>query len=198
MMAMQNFDLLSAQYQPFPSQKSRTFDMLATPSQGSRYINPNSKQINAFTDSGEFVDSFQYMKNTADPFNKERASYITKLRDLINNPASVANNGAYKWSFDQGQKALQAQQAATGNRLSGRGAVEAVNYGQGAASQQFFKLAELFAGLSGGNQNPAAGSDAMIRQYSNIANERAGLRSNPMPMMAPRPSSNAPFGGGWA
>jgi hypothetical protein len=178
--------------------QTQKIDQYGRPIQQDPFVNTGVSQLNPFTKSGEFVDSFQYLKNTADPFNAERANYITQLRNLIANPASLANNGAYKWSFDQGQKALQAQQAATGNRLSGRGALEAINYGQGAASQQFFKLADLLSGLSGANQNPAAGAQAMISQYGNLANERAGLRSNPLPLMPPRPSNNAPFGGGWA
>jgi hypothetical protein len=162
------------------------------------FANTGATQVNPFSQSGEFVSQFQELRDTADPFNAERPNYINQLRSLVSNPSSIANNGAYKWSFDQGQKALQAQQAATGNRLSGRGAVEAVEYGQGAASQQFFKLADLLTTLSAGNQNPAAGAQAMISQYGNIANERNGLRANPIRMAPPRPSNYGTFGGGWA
>jgi hypothetical protein len=177
---------------------NQRYDFWGKPIEVPKFMNADAQQLNAFTKSGEYVDSFQYLKDTADPFNKERSSYITQLRNLMANPASVADNGAYKWSFDQGNKALMARQAAGGNRLSGRGALEAIDYGQGQASQQFFKLADLLAGLSGANQNPAAGAQAMISQYGNIANERAGLRSNPLPLLPARPSNNAPFGGGWA
>jgi hypothetical protein len=161
------------------------------------FMNTNKAQINPFTKSGEYTDAFQYLKDTADPFNKERSSYITQLRNLMANPASVANNGAYKWSFDQGNKALMAQQAAGGKRLSGRGALEAIEYGQGQASQQFFKLADLLAGLSGGTQNPVYGAQAQLGFYDKLVGERQGIRNSAPPLL-PHRSASMQFGGAWA
>jgi hypothetical protein len=152
--------------------------------------NPFFQEKNPFTSS-----AYQYVYNAADPFHSERGNYATQLRNLMKNPASVADNGAYKWAFDQGNEALNRTLAATGNRGSGRAYSEAIDYGQGKASQQFFQLADLLAGLSGGKQQPGVGGGAMIDFFNSMTNDNKASRQT---VRAPRPLSNtASFGGGY-
>lgn len=63
--------------------------------------------------------------------------YETRLKSLMDNPDSIANTGAYKFAFNQGQEALNRQLAAKGMLNSGNRMYELTKFGQGLASQQY-------------------------------------------------------------
>lgn len=63
--------------------------------------------------------------------------YETRLKSLMDNPDSIANTGAYKFAFNQGQEALNRQLAAKGMLNSGNRLYELTKFGQGLASQQY-------------------------------------------------------------
>jgi len=79
--------------------------------------------------------------------------YQARLTALLDNPDSISNTGAYKFQFNQGQKALERSAAARGMLGSGNTLASLVNYGQGAASQAYNTEADRLAGLVGQNQN---------------------------------------------
>jgi len=79
--------------------------------------------------------------------------YETRLRQLLENPDSVANTGAYKFAFNQGQQAIERSAAAKGMTGSGNVLAELSKYGQGMASQQYDKEADRLAGLTGTQNN---------------------------------------------
>lgn len=64
-------------------------------------------------------------------------AYRKRLNSLMDNPDSIANTGAYKFAFNQGQEALNRQLAARGMLNSGNRLYELTKFGQGLASQQY-------------------------------------------------------------
>lgn len=74
-------------------------------------------------------------------------AYRTRLNSLMTNPDSIANTGAYKFAFDQGQEALNRQLAAKGLLNSGNRLYELTKFGQGLASQQYGAEVDRLANL---------------------------------------------------
>lgn len=74
--------------------------------------------------------------------------YENRLRSLMTNPNSIADSGAYKFAFNQGQQALERSAAARGMLNSGNVLAELTRYGQGAASQQYNTEADRLAKLA--------------------------------------------------
>jgi hypothetical protein len=74
----------------------------------------------------------------------------------------------YQFSFDQGMKALQNSSAAKGGLLGGNFAQGAINYGQGAANQQFGNYYNRLFGQAQLGQNAAAGAGALGNQSANM------------------------------
>lgn len=105
----------------------------------------------------------------SDPFGASRQTYIDKLNGLMSNPSSIQDTPGYKFAFDQGQQALERSQAAKGMGTSGNALAELTKYGQGMASQQFDKMANLYSGLAGANQTPAQGLSSAASAYGNLA-----------------------------
>lgn len=64
-------------------------------------------------------------------------AYRTRLNSLMNNPDSIANTGAYKFAFNQGNEAVNRNLAAKGLLKSGNRLSELTKFGQGLASQQY-------------------------------------------------------------
>lgn len=65
------------------------------------------------------------------------AQYRTRLNSLMDNPDSIANTGAYKFAFNQGQEGVNRSLAAKGLLKSGNRLSELTKFGQGLASQQY-------------------------------------------------------------
>lgn len=74
--------------------------------------------------------------------------YENRLRSLMDNPNSIADSGAYKFAFNQGQQALERSAAAKGMTGSGNVLAELAKYGQGMASQQYNTEANRLAEMS--------------------------------------------------
>ena len=91
--------------------------------------------------------------------------YRTRLDTLMDNPDSIANTGAYKFAFNQGQEALNRQLAAKGLLNSGNRLYELTKFGQGLASQQYGaevdRLANLVNSTRAGDIN-RYGADASL------------------------------------
>ena len=64
-------------------------------------------------------------------------AYRTRLNALLDNPDSIANTGAYKFAFNQGNEAVNRNLAAKGLLKSGNRLSELTKFGQGLASQQY-------------------------------------------------------------
>lgn len=104
--------------------------------------------------------------NSADSVDTTN-TYETDLLNLLKNPDSIANSGAYKFAFDQGEQALERSAAAKGMMGSGNVLAELTKYGQGMASQQYNTEADRLAGLAGNQKNYILG-------MKQAANNKAG------------------------
>lgn len=101
--------------------------------------------------------------------------YETRLRQLMENPDSISNTGAYKFAFNQGQQAIERSAAAKGMSGSGNVLAELSKYGQGMASQQYGAEADRLAGLSGQQKNYLLGlRGAATNDYSAKVNAAQG------------------------
>ena len=96
--------------------------------------------------------------------------YENRLRSLMDNPNSIADTGAYKFAFNQGQQALERSAAAKGMTGSGNVLAELANYGQGMASQQYGYEANRLAAMSGQTNQFTLGKqqNQIARDDSNI------------------------------
>ena len=102
----------------------------------------------------------------------DQGMYRKQLSTLMQDPGSFASSPVYKFAFDQGQNALEATLNSRGMRGSGNELYDMVNYGQGLAGQQYFKQADLLAGLSGVRDDARAramGGSALINQGKDAA-----------------------------
>ena len=90
--------------------------------------------------SGSGVGAPQY-QDTAAP-------YRTRLNSLMDNPDSIANTGAYKFAFNQGNEAVNRNLAAKGLLKSGNRLSELTKFGQGLASQQYGAEFDRMANLT--------------------------------------------------
>lgn len=82
--------------------------------------------------------------------------YEARLMNLLDNPNSIADTGAYKFAFNQGQQALERSAAAKGMTGSGNTLAALLQYGQGMASQQYDKEANRLANLVQGRDQTNA------------------------------------------
>ena len=73
----------------------------------------------------------------APQYQDTAAQYRTRLNTLMDNPDSIANTGAYKFAFNQGNEAVNRNLAAKGLLKSGNRLAELTKFGQGLASQQY-------------------------------------------------------------
>lgn len=97
--------------------------------------------------------------------------YETRLRQLLQDPNSIADTGAYKFALGQGQQALERSMAAKGMSGSGNTLAELLKYGQGMASQQYNTEANRLAQLTGQQNQYILG-----QRGANVADYNARLQ----------------------
>ncbi len=89
----------------------------------------------------------------------QQQPYRDQLSALLADPSSVTSLPGYKFNKQQGEESVARQFAAN---PSGAEGVALTEFGQNYASSAYQQQAQLLAGLSGLNQNPAAyGSNAV-------------------------------------
>lgn len=104
--------------------------------------------------------------------------YETRLRQLLENPDSIQDTGAYKFRFNQGQQAIERSAAAKGMTGSGNVLAELMSYGQGMASQAYDTEADRLSTLSGQQKNYLLGlRRAATNDYTAKANALQSLTS---------------------
>ena len=84
----------------------------------------------------------------APQYQDTAAQYRTRLNTLMDNPDSIANTGAYKFAFQQGNEAVNRNLAARGLLKSGNRLAELTKFGQGLASQQYGAEFDRMANLT--------------------------------------------------
>ncbi len=147
----------------------------------------NFQSAQSFANAGKAAD-------LADPFGGQRGQYQEMLKQLLTNPnGALSNDPTLKFLQSQGQNAVIARNAATGNSLSGGGQVALQDRAMGVASTYIPQLTSTYAGLSGVNSSsPAAAANA----YTNMLTRSQGQRQMAVAQQnAPAPGS-LPSGGG--
>ena len=103
--------------------------------------------MNAFgMTSGNGSQPYQYS------YEDTAAPYYQRLNALLDNPDSIANTGAYKFAFKQGNEAVNRNLAAKGLLKSGNRLSALAEFGQGLASQQYGAEADRLAGIAQGRR----------------------------------------------
>ena len=106
-------------------------------------------------------DAYGQAARTADPFGPYRQMYGNKLAELYAKPESISTLPGYKFSLDQGLKAVDRRMSKGGYLKSGNRMMELTKYAQGLASQMYSSEANRLANLAGanvGNLGEAAGN----------------------------------------
>jgi hypothetical protein len=114
--------------------------------------------------ANELSELSETAANLADPFRNERGQYQELLRGLYNDPNEALRlDPGYQFRFDQGLEALERVNARQGQRLSGNALIEAEEFGQGLASQEFGQVHDRLANLSGVNAGaPGAAANLFL------------------------------------
>lgn len=157
------------QYLSSSSMKS----LLAKQAQANKLMNPAS--FNTGVDYAATLNPFLAKSQEALQGGASSVSstneYENRLRQLLDNPDSIADTGAYKFAYNQGQQALERSAAAKGMSGSGNVLAELMRYGQGMASQQYNTEADRMANLSGNQKNYILG-------LKNAANSESANKSS--------------------
>ena len=103
---------------------------------------------NAFglASGGSWNTPYQYS------YEDTAAPYYARLNALLDNPDSIANTGAYKFAFKQGNEAINRNLAAKGLLKSGNRLSALTEFGQGLASQQYGAEVDRLAGIAQGRR----------------------------------------------
>ena len=131
-----------------------------------------------------------------DPYRPYRKESALQLRELMRNPATAMSQPGYQQQLQEGEKALMAGQAATGQLDSGREKEALVTFGQQSFSSYYNQMLANLMQLSGASQNPSAANLAsqqasaiqqsqMMGGAQTLAGGLAGLGkiySNPNPV----------------
>lgn len=104
--------------------------------------------------------------------------YETKLRSLLDNPDSISRTGAYKFAFDQGQKAINRRAAKDRTYGSGNTLAALMAHGQGLASQQYGAEVDRLARLTGQQQSHILGQRQVDTSMYGAESNRIGTLGN--------------------
>ncbi len=110
--------------------------------------------------------------------NDPSSIFRSKLQDMSTGAGNFSTNDpSYNWRFQQGEQALERSQGARGLLNSGTAATELVNYGQGAASQEYgAQFSRMLQGMQGVESAYSQQSDRLMQLAGvNIKQEEVDL-----------------------
>lgn len=129
-------------------------------------------------DQANATQRYMYDTTRADnaPLLQTRDSALNRIKALLSNPASVAQQPDYQFGFDQGTRALNAGASARGMTYSGAQGKALTRYGNdyaGSKLDQFYNRLSNLAGLGqvGANNNLSAGQN----YANNVSANQIGL-----------------------
>ena len=132
--------------------------------------------------SGQSLEYGSQAARYADPWMEERKKYMPQIERLVSSPGAMESSPFYQYLRDTQMNEVKASNAATGNRLSGRGLMALQDRAAGVASQAYPLLFDQYARLSGLNQSsPAAAGLSYARgaersqDYAQLAQAAKGL-----------------------
>lgn len=128
---------------------------------------------------GVMSDALKMQRGDFNPYQRAGASALSKLAggNLV---GDISQNPAFKFKMEQGQKAIDSNQAAKGMLNSGARLKALQKFGQGLASEEYGKeydrQANRLAGIAGLGMQGAQGAAGAAGQYgANSANAYMGL-----------------------
>lgn len=92
------------------------------------------------------------------------AEHSGDLSKLLANPGEFASSPLYKFIFAQGQQGVERSMGAKGMLGSGNRLAALTDYGQGIASQQYFKQADLLTNVVGQERQASLGAAQLASQ----------------------------------
>lgn len=113
-----------------------------------------NQQQDIQSDSVSAVQEGFEMQN---PFAPYQPLFAGGLMNLMSDPSQITQTPGYQFSYDQGLQSMFAKQSATGNRFSGKALTEAMQFGQGLASQMYNTEVDRYAKLAGAYQPISGG-----------------------------------------
>ncbi len=145
---------------------------------GSAYVYPSAPAASAATSTSEATtttaplntggrQSLSDLTKIADPWSTERDKYKLQLSEMMADPSKFQSSPMFQASLNKGVEAVNRSAAAKGMLGSGNRLTALMDYGQGAASDNYFKMADLLSTLGGAkNQNPGGGLQASVNQQN--------------------------------
>lgn len=107
----------------------------------------------------------------ANPVAGQEGGYQAMLQQVIGNPNSITSTPGYEFGLSQGAQQLKYQEAASGDLASGTADINAVQYGQGYATNYLNTYENLLTNLGGFNiANPGAAAGS----YANLMGGQTG------------------------
>lgn len=122
--------------------------------------------------NGFYKDAQGYMQ----PYMDSGLAGNSGLMALLRDPNSIKDSAAYQWRFNQGMEGLDKSAAARGSLFSGAHTKDAMQFGQGMASQEYGDQWNRLMGLTNMGQNSAMGLGQLgMGAGSSIANLYSGM-----------------------
>lgn len=135
--------------------------------------------------------------NQQNPWASQQKKYGQKLDSLLSDPSSIRDTPGYQFQLDQGTAALEARQAQSGNRFSGRALTEATTFGQGLASQMYNQEINRYMELAGVGPNQG-GTGASMSALTDQENFNQGyFWNNLFDNMGSNNATSVTDQGGW-
>jgi hypothetical protein len=115
------------------------------------------------------------------PWREAGSNALTQAQGLLANPSAIQSDPGYQWRLQQGMQGLNNSAGGSGGVYSGRQMRNALNYGQGMATNELGAAYNRYASMAGLGQASATNSANAAGQYGqnvgdtmqNMGNARA-------------------------
>ncbi len=165
--------------------------------------NYNEQDKTLETQSEQLQEGFQQQN----PWAAYQPMFAGGLMSMLSNPGQITQTPGYQFAYDQGLQGLFAKHASTGNRFSGRALTEAMQFGQGLASQMYNseidrmgRFAGAGAPITGGvttgqNQAQLTSQGAFDQAYfwNNLFNDFSGGNNSAAPSVTNQGGDSGSF-----
>ena len=115
----------------------------------------------AIDDSQDIIQEGFQQQN---PWAQYQPAMGAGLMQILSDPSMITQTPGYQFAYDQGLQALGAKHASSGNRYSGRALTEAMQYGQGLASQMYNQEVNRYASYAGATTPNVGGIETAQNQ----------------------------------
>jgi hypothetical protein len=130
--------------------------------------------ISGLRDADKYMDRANEYAEDADPFGKHRGFYGDRLRQLYDDPSSIADTPGYRFALSQGSENLARTLGSRGLAHSGKMSTDMMEFAQGLASQTFDREAQRLAGLAGAQFGPETAARLRMQGLDSSVRARNG------------------------